>query len=69
MTRAVDDEVVSDDGVGVSYADPVPALRTAEDVVQADVGHGPSGDRDGRVGMQSVGFVVGTGVLQQKEGC
>ena len=31
-----------------------------------DVGHGPSGDRDGRVGMQSVGFVVGTGVLQQK---
>ena len=38
MTRAVDDEVVSDDGVGVRYADPVPALRTAEDVVQADVG-------------------------------
>ena len=38
MTRAVDDEVVSDDGVGVRYADPVPAPRTAEDVVQADVG-------------------------------
>ena len=38
LTRAVDDEVVSDDGVGVRYADPVPALRTAEDVVQADVG-------------------------------
>ena len=38
-------------------------------VARPDVGHGPSGDRDGRVGMQSVGFVVGTGFLEQKERC